>query len=348
MEVLEILLRGLAAGAMLATASGMLGAPPRSPARWAGAVFCLSVAAFALHSEGAETQALGPLKAPVWLLSAGGAGYFWLFATCLFEDRRWSWDRLAPIGLLTAVAGVAVSLPRATADGVWVAHNLLEVALVLHVLAVIWRSWGGDLVAARRSLRGPFIGFIGVYSLVLSGLEIADALGFAAPWEGLAQAGTLAALTLIAAPVFLQARARVFTPPAHAAPLEAVAPRDRPTLSALQDLMAGDEIWRREGLTIGQMAEAVGAPEHRLRRLINDGLGHRNFADFVNARRIEAACAALSDPAQARTSVAAIAFDLGYGSLGPFNRAFRQVTGTTPSAWRDQALTASSNPEKPG
>jgi AraC-like DNA-binding protein len=32
----------------------------------------------------------------------------------------------------------------------------------------------------------------------------------------------------------------------------------------------------------------------------------------------------------------------------PFNRAFREATGTTPSAWRAQALAGSPNPQKPG
>ena len=31
----------------------------------------------------------------------------------------------------------------------------------------------------------------------------------------------------------------------------------------------------------------------------------------------------------------------GYGSLGPFNRAFRAATGATPTEWRRQALQAS-------
>ena len=70
-------------------------------------------------------------------------------------------------------------------------------------------------------------------------------------------------------------------------------------------------------------------------------MGHRNFADFVNGFRIEAAMARLGDPNEARTTVAAIAFDLGYGSLGPFNRAFRAATGATPTEWRRQALQAS-------
>jgi AraC-like DNA-binding protein len=49
----------------------------------------------------------------------------------------------------------------------------------------------------------------------------------------------------------------------------------------------------------------------------------------------------LADPANARTPVSAIAFDLGYASLGPFNRAFKDATGLTPTAWRGRALDAS-------
>jgi AraC-like DNA-binding protein len=98
--------------------------------------------------------------------------------------------------------------------------------------------------------------------------------------------------------------------------------------------MGAGEAWRREGLTIGALAEAVGVPEHRLRRLINDHLGFRNFAAFVNVRRIEAAKALLADPAKARMTVAAIAYDLGFGSLGPFNRAFKEATGVTPTEYR--------------
>ena len=78
----------------------------------------------------------------------------------------------------------------------------------------------------------------------------------------------------------------------------------------------------------------VGAPEHRLRRLINGVLGHRDFADYVNGRRIEAAKAALSAPDLALKSISTIAYDLGFASLGPFNRAFRAATGVTPSVWR--------------
>jgi AraC-like DNA-binding protein len=112
---------------------------------------------------------------------------------------------------------------------------------------------------------------------------------------------------------------------------------DTAALARLERAMDVEEVWRREDLTIGVLAAHVGLAEHRLRRLINGELGHRNFAAFVNARRIAAAKLALRDPGQARTSISAIAYELGFGSLGPFNRAFKDITGLTPTAWRASA-----------
>ena len=42
----------------------------------------------------------------------------------------------------------------------------------------------------------------------------------------------------------------------------------------------------------------------------------------------------LADPAQREVPILTIALDAGFGSLGPFNRAFRDAEGMTPSAYR--------------
>jgi AraC-like DNA-binding protein len=78
--------------------------------------------------------------------------------------------------------------------------------------------------------------------------------------------------------------------------------------------------------------------------VINQGLGHRNFSAFLNQQRLAEAKAALGDPAQAGVPVSTIALDAGFGSLGPFNRAFKAETGRTPSEFRAQALGQSQPP----
>jgi AraC-like DNA-binding protein len=82
-------------------------------------------------------------------------------------------------------------------------------------------------------------------------------------------------------------------------------------------------------------------PEFRLRQLINERLGHRNFNAFLNRYRIDEAKAALSDPSQREVQVLTIAMDAGFQSIGPFNRAFKADTGMTPTEFRRHSLVRS-------
>ncbi len=95
------------------------------------------------------------------------------------------------------------------------------------------------------------------------------------------------------------------------------------------------------GLTIAMLAATLDYPEHQLRKLINSRLGFRNFSAFLNSYRIPAAQAMLADPAKARTQVLAIALDVGFASIGPFNRAFRELTGVSPTTYRRKELSQS-------
>lgn len=105
--------------------------------------------------------------------------------------------------------------------------------------------------------------------------------------------------------------------------------------------MTVERIYRQEGLSIGGLAARLDLPEYRLRQVINEGLGYRNFNAFLNRYRIDDAKAALSDPSQRDVQVLTIAMDAGFQSIGPFNRAFKADTGMTPTEFRRHALTRS-------
>ena len=96
--------------------------------------------------------------------------------------------------------------------------------------------------------------------------------------------------------------------------------------------------YARTGLTISQLAEELRTPEHQLRALINTRLDFKNFSTFLNGYRIDEACQRLADPKEARIPILTIALDAGFASLAPFNRAFRQSTGMTPSEYRREKL----------
>jgi AraC-like DNA-binding protein len=114
---------------------------------------------------------------------------------------------------------------------------------------------------------------------------------------------------------------------------------DPKLLGRLERLMTVERAYRREALTIGSLAAELGVPEYRLRQLINEGLGHRNFNSFVNGYRLAEARAALADPVQANVPILTIALDTGFQSLAPFNRAFKMTAGMTPTEYRRQQLT---------
>ncbi len=88
-------------------------------------------------------------------------------------------------------------------------------------------------------------------------------------------------------------------------------------------------------LSIGKLAEQIQLPAHQLRRLINQELGFNNFSQYLNSYRIPWVCEQLRRPDNT-LPVLSIALEAGYGSIAPFNRAFKSQMGVTPKQYRDQ------------
>ena len=107
-------------------------------------------------------------------------------------------------------------------------------------------------------------------------------------------------------------------------------------ISELERLMAERKFYREEGLTIGRLAGALEVKEYRLRRLINGHLGYRNFNGFGNRYRVDEAAHQLTAPKTRHLPVLSIALDVGYRSLSPFNKAFKEIKGMTPTEYRNR------------
>jgi AraC-like DNA-binding protein len=91
--------------------------------------------------------------------------------------------------------------------------------------------------------------------------------------------------------------------------------------------------YRRENLTLKDLAKALEVPEYKVRAVINKELGYRNFNEFINEYRIVEAAQRLID--EPDTPISNIALDVGYRTLSSFNRAFRKEKETTPTAYRE-------------
>ena len=96
-------------------------------------------------------------------------------------------------------------------------------------------------------------------------------------------------------------------------------------------------VYQEPGLSIASLAAQLSIPEYRLRRLINAKLGYRNFNQMLHAYRVAEAAEALADPGKRHLPILTIALTAGYQSINPFNRAFKESKGVTPSAFRANA-----------
>ena len=304
-----------------------------------GALFAVGTGAYAITSAAGFSAHLGAWAIPLLAMSAGNNVVFWTLSAALFDDGfrlRW-WHRA--LWLLLVVAGTVACFLSAPVLGL--ALTLSSFAFAVLAMAPALASWRADLVEGRRRLR---LFVVGASSLYIGLNAVAQLFGVprSAP-EGasLAGAGGLLAIAGIVGWSLLRVSRTqsLFLPMADAPqPIEEPAapaePADPGLVAALERLMTAERAHRQDGLTIGTLAQQLGLPEYRLRRLINQALGYRNFNSFVNHYRIAEVKMALADPRQSEVPVLTIALDAGFSSLGPFNRAFRAETGTTPSEYR--------------
>jgi AraC-like DNA-binding protein len=312
------------------------------------AAFAFGSAAHALTSGIGVTVPFSIWHAPLIALSTGNVVVFWLFTRALFDDAfkmRW-WH--GPIWIAVTAFSFVNCLwiaPVASVRVSVVAVNLLVLGFIALAVIQTVSNWSADLVEGRRRVRvfivtaAAFYGGLNALAqIVVSGGEaavIAYALN-AALLACVTAAIFLAMIRVAADDLFPASVAVVHPVPAviSSAITPAANAADQRLVDALLRLMADERIYRRENLTIGMLATKLGVPEYRLRRLINQRLGYRNFNTFLNNHRIEEAKAALADPTQADVPVITIAMDAGFQSLGPFNRAFKATTGVTPSEYR--------------
>ena len=349
-ETVDIVFRTVTVMAALLLA-GLLAATRRQrAAALPGALFCLAVAAFFITSVPGSRPFLGAWAWPLTALCVTKTVWYWLFSRALFTDQPGLRPRHLAIAGAVAIAGAwqqLVFLPdyRAGTAAAWQAVPGFGVdgALLVFVLMGLyaaWRDMAVDLVERRRRLRVAFMAASGTYLAVTLGVQA---------WNLLLDTGTPAlmmranmaivtAACLTAAWFLLQPRPESWMDPSRTVTAIPLTRLETAVLGRLEKALQRDRVHLEEGLTIGALAERLGTGEHVLRRVINRGMGYRNFNDFLHTWRIREACEELARPEQARLPVLSIAMKVGYGSIGAFNRAFKARIGMTPTDFRRNTL----------
>ncbi|MCG6194058.1 helix-turn-helix domain-containing protein [Leptospira sp. FAT2] len=308
--------------------------------------FILTIVSYLILNLDVHIQIPFPVRNLLFLVVLALPFFYWLITLAAFDDhfeiKTWFWFLLIGKLILSAVATYP-ELGQISLRGPVESERILSRILLPSifslgfVLAAIIQTYIGrkdDLVESRRTLRqihilisGTVIA-INIFShLFLRGKELSEILDLL---NGLLAWGLILAFQFLMFDLkegLIQKR--------EGAAEEEKAPAVDPVLQKkLIDAFEKEKMYRFEGLTIRSLAEELQVHEYKLRRLINGNLGFRNFNDFLNRYRIQEACEILLDSEKDEIPVIRIAMDLGYQSLGPFNRAFKELTSLTPTEYR--------------
>jgi AraC-like DNA-binding protein len=342
MTTFDVVLRSLAAMQLVFLACLLLHRSRADRALRYAALLPAGLAAFMITSAPLPRGTLGAFALPLTLVCVANPAWFWIFAKAWFDD----YFRPGLRELAAVVAMVTIGLAHEVGAGgaPSLALDLLFKGAILAFIGMavvkVIADRRADLVESRRYARIAFVVAVFAYAAVGVALQIAYDGRLPLPIVR-ANIGLLLvvafALSMVLATATLQRGGRTIE--AAAAPIAPLARSpvvvDDALIARVRDAMEMRHLYRDESLTVARLAHALGSQEYRVRRAINQGLGYRNFNEFLHHYRLGEASARLRS--QPHLPVLTIALDVGFGSIGPFNRAFRERHGCTPTEYRASA-----------
>ncbi|WP_379552452.1 helix-turn-helix domain-containing protein [Erythrobacter sp. W53] len=308
---------------------------------WASAPYlglsCISVSALLLGYAPPELRPPEPVLMLVRFSDAPHLVFVWLFALSLFESGfklRFAhivvgvlytapivWLRLSNIGF-------APKIP----DWILIYGSITSVALMGHLVYATLRGRADDLHEQRRAARVYFV-------IVVVLFAVAAALSELLPRSFSDYRWTIKAVSIWPPIVFASAWMLKFDRAAvhfekKPKPSETLDARDKDLLKKLESAIEDGQAFRDPSLTIKALAKQLGVSQHRLRLVINTHLRYANFNSYINSFRVAEVQRAMAAPDTAHLPIITLAMDAGFKSLSPFNKAFKETAGITPTEFR--------------
>ena len=285
---------------------------------------------------------VGVLASPMNFLRNLTPGLFMVLCHSLFREGqrlpRWLLGAFVVQCLLEEPAPLLLGAKAAQYDLLKVVPATLQLLFVGFGLYWTLSGWRVDLVEDRRKLRKIFIAIVGtfVFAMILGERLLI-------PWQSAALFDMHITLSVIGALlstvmlwIMFRPNAAAYLDPLRSETVRVALepPPDDSDLEALQRVLDVERVYHDSELTVAYLAARVAIPEYRLRRVIHERLQYRNFNALLHRYRIDEACALLADPERRHLPILTIALSVGYNSINPFNRAFRELKGMTPSEFR--------------
>lgn len=213
----------------------------------------------------------------------------------------------------------------------WTLSGYFEYLLIANGIWLIVSNYNNDLVESRRQLR--VLALIVVALATLFGV-LSEKFG----WGGGYAPGIIMTVSALLIAYFsLRGNAQIIHSVRQKEVISPAAGEATVFQQRLMDIM-DEGFYRKEKLTLKILANELGKPEYKIRMIINQELGFKNFNDYINSYRIKDAAKRLMD--EPDTPILNISLDVGYRSLSSFNRAFKDRMETTPTQYRAELQTS--------
>lgn len=330
------MLSGIIVGIAVVAAIGTLAFRNEHSVRYHVGLLCFGVATYAIaHSlpiEKIRTEWLSVYIAIVAIICA----------TPIFFLRSVGSAFSFPISERTSLIGLLLTTSSGTLAMVGPAQYRTSLIAVFYLLALGACVFSGWIIISRRAAilrltrssilyRSGLVAALAAVAVYILDILFASMvrMGFLSIW--LVELRLAIMVVLFAFALF--AIAKLFLRPNSKKSKGKVARIESDDEAALRlnSLMETERLWANESLSQRALSEAIDVPVYRLRRIIRGYLGFANFRAYLNDQRIRHAKHLLS---QSDLSIIEVAFEVGFGSLSSFNRAFKAALGTTPMTWR--------------
>lgn len=314
---------------------------PIEPANLIWLAFTLSVTASIMPIVTGGVTA--PFPNIVAVVGSGGCGWLWLLSRCLFREEkpieRWNICAMTAIIVVEGTSNLVGMYPTSGPMSEMVrilgnAEGFICIGALVLVFAEVLSGYGNNLVRQERRFRQIFVlTFSIMIALTLLWVLNAAENSLGGQWKEPVLISTVLA-GIIGTKLCISFRK-----------LNPLSQSRKPKCAAR---FAGDSIlaeriiqalqqnrkFTTPELKVADLAELLGEHEYKVTQCITGSLGYRNFNQLINSHRIDSAKEALADPENKERPILLVAFDCGFNSIGPFNRAFKRQVGMTPSEYR--------------
>lgn len=318
--------------------------PAPSPVLVYWALFCASASMAIIHFF--VGTSLGIVSTALTLGSCVTCGYGWLLSRSLFQPNPRHEPLAISLVAFLYLTVVVVIVARMAGVDDWALIKITSsfsslLSSTVLVLAIIEVANGVSKTMDKNELR--FRGaFLAGYGALLGGGVILFRSSLDIPGlENWKDAGQTFCAFLALAGASAAARYRLahpLTAPRATLKRAKVSHDVDPALrQRIEMALVERRAFLEPDLKVADLAQRLGVPEYKVSQCVTSGFGFANFNQLLNHHRLEEAKRRLADPAEARIPILTIALESGFGSIGPFNRAFKAQVGMTPGAFRTKS-----------